>query len=212
MRRVVLVWLGLVGLLFVLFVAVEQAGIPLLSDPGRGLRRASVPVAVLGVSLLVVDAVLPVASSAVMVLHGALFGILGGTALSTCGAVGSLALAAWIGRRGRDRMVPVVGDDEPRLAEFLRRYGAAAIILSRPVPLLAESVAMVAGAAGMPWGRLLLAGAAGILPVSLVYALAGARSSQAGGAVVAAVVIVLAGAALASSALRNRRAAGQASA
>lgn len=101
MRRLMLVWVALVAGLLVLFVAVEAAGVPLLSDPDRSLRLVSVPVAVLGVGLLVVDALLPVASSAVMVIHGAAFGVIGGTALSTCGAAGSLALAAWIGRRGR---------------------------------------------------------------------------------------------------------------
>jgi uncharacterized membrane protein YdjX (TVP38/TMEM64 family) len=205
MRRLVLLWLGLVGILLALFVAVEHAGMPLLTDPGRQLRRATVLVALLSVSLLVVDAALPVASSAVMLLNGAVFGVVGGTVLSTCGAVGALVLAAWIGRRGLSRMVPGADDDDPRVAELLQRYGTAAIILSRPVPLLAESVAMVAGAAGMPWWRLLAAGTAGIVPLSMVYALAGARSGQAGGAVVAVVVIFLAGAALALSALRHRQ-------
>ena len=204
MRRLLLLWLGLVGLLLALFVAVEAAGVPLLTDPARDLRAASLPVAVLGVSLLVVDAVLPVASSAVMVLHGALFGIAAGTALSTCGSLGSLALAGWIGRRGQGRMAAVMAGGGPRVAELLERYGAAAVIVTRPVPLLAESVAVVAGAAGMAWWRLLLAGAAGIVPVSLLYALAGARSGRAGGAAVAAVVIALAVAALAAPAVAGR--------
>jgi len=102
-------------------------------------------------------------------------------------------------------MTMVVGDDEPRVTELLRRYGTATIILSRPVPLLAESVAMVAGATGMSWYRLLLAGTAGIVPVSFAYAVAGDRSGQTGGAVVAGIVILMAGAALAISALRRRR-------
>lgn len=205
MRRLVLAWLAVVALLLGVFVIVEMAGVPLLTDPGGELSGSSTAVALVGVGLLVIDALLPVASSAVMVLLGAAFGVAGGTVLSTVGALGSLALAAHVGRRGQRRMGAIVGDDGPRVADLLSRYGTAAVILSRPVPLLAESVAVVAGAAGMGWWRLLLAGTAGIVPASCAYAAAGDRSGQAGGVVVAGVVVALAAAALGVSALRGRR-------
>ncbi|MDP9314329.1 MAG: VTT domain-containing protein [Chloroflexota bacterium] len=60
----------------------------------------------------------------------------------------------------------------------LRRWGALTIIVSRAVPLLAETVAVLAGASPMSWGQAAAAAFAGSLPAALLYALTGAIAAR----------------------------------
>jgi uncharacterized membrane protein YdjX (TVP38/TMEM64 family) len=125
--------------------------------------------------LLIADVLLPVPSSIVMVAHGALFGVLWGTILSLLGSVGAAAFGFAIGRRGGALLERVVTPAErARASSILVRWGTLAIIVTRPVPLLAETVAIMAGASTMSWRAVIMASIAGSLPPSLLYALTGA--------------------------------------
>ena len=64
--------------------------------------------------------------------------------------------------------------ERERADYLLKRWGALAIIVTRPVPLLAETVAIIAGTSSLSWGRVALAALAGSLPPSLLYAITGA--------------------------------------
>ena len=48
------------------------------------------------------------------------------------------------------------------------------MVVTRPVPLLAETVAIMTGASPLGWGRMALASFVGSLPPALLYALTGA--------------------------------------
>ena len=110
-----------------------------------------------------------------MVAHGALFGVLWGTVLSLIGSVGAAVFGFAIGRRGGRLLERVVTPAErARASSILARWGTLAIIVTRPVPLLAETVAIMAGASSMSWRALVLASIAGSLPPALLYALTGA--------------------------------------
>jgi 3-dehydroquinate synthase len=196
LRRYGLTIAGLLGLFLALFAFVEALGVPLLTDPSSWLGRGGVGAAAIGVGLLVGDLVLPVPSSVVMIAHGALFGVVRGTLLSLAGSVGAAALGFWLGRRGAGLLERVVSPAEKaRADELLRRWGALAVVVTRPVPLLAETVAMLAGASPLGWAKMLGASVAGALPPALLYALTGARSRSFGsGFVMFGVVLVVAGA------------------
>jgi uncharacterized membrane protein YdjX (TVP38/TMEM64 family) len=173
-------WL-LTGLMMVLFLAlfgiVEWLRLPILTNPEPLLARGGWLAAVGGVVLLVADVVLPVPASLVMILHGALFGVVAGTLLSLAGALGAALFGFWIGRRGGPLLARLVPEDERQRADaLLREWGDLAIIVTRPVPILAETMAILAGASPMGWGRMLLATLAGALPASLLYALTGATA------------------------------------
>ena len=162
-----------------LFFLVEALGIPMLVEPTPWLNRGGVLAAALGVGLLIVDVLLPVPSSLVMVAHGALFGVVGGTLLSLVGSTGAAMFGFWLGRRGGrllERLVPL--DERERADYLLKRWGTLAIIVTRPVPLLAETVAIMAGTSRMGWGRAALAALAGGLPPALLYALTGASAGK----------------------------------
>jgi uncharacterized membrane protein YdjX (TVP38/TMEM64 family) len=154
---------------------VEALGVPLLSDPTPWMKHGGVLTAVLGVGLLIADVLLPVPSSLVMVAHGALFGVVVGTLLSLLGSVGAALFGFAIGRRGGKFLDRVVTPAERlRANHLLARWGALAIIVTRPIPLLAETVAIMSGASSLGWGTVALASLAGSLPPALLYALTGA--------------------------------------
>lgn len=187
---------GLMMLLFlVLFGIAEWLRIPILTDPGPLLSKGGWIAAAAGFGLLVADVALPVPSSLVMILHGALFGVVGGTLLSLAGAVGAALFGFWIGRRGGPLFARLVPEEERRRSDaLLRNWGDLAIIVTRPVPILAETMAILAGASPMGWGRMLLATLAGSLPAALLYALTGAAArSLDNTALVFSLVLLVAG-------------------
>lgn len=175
MKRYFMIMGGVLAFFLCLFFLVEALGVPLLVDPTPWLAHSGVLAAALGVGLLIADVVLPVPSSLVMVAHGALFGALGGTLLSLLGSTCAAMFGFWIGRRGGRLLESVVAQEERARADLLLdRWGTLAIIVTRPIPLLAETVAIMAGASPMSWRRTALAALAGSLPPALLYALMGA--------------------------------------
>ena len=52
------------------------------------------------------------------------------------------------------------------------------MVATRPIPIFAETVAIVAGATGMAWSRLVIASVGGSLPAALLYALTGATAAR----------------------------------
>ncbi|HYF80358.1 MAG TPA: VTT domain-containing protein [Symbiobacteriaceae bacterium] len=175
MRRFALASLGLVLLLLAIFAVAQWLQIPLLTDPTPWLSRGRPLAASISFGLLLADVLIPVPSSLLMIANGTLFGLWGGAALSLAGGLGA-ALAGWaIGRRGgallARTLTPGERDTARRLVE---RWGVLAIIITRPVPVLAETVAIMAGAVGMSMPRVALGAAAGLLPLVIFYAWIGA--------------------------------------
>lgn len=175
MKRYLLIVAALMAFFMISFFIVEALGVSLLSDPTSWMKHGGVLAASLGVGLLIADVVLPVPSSLVMVAHGALFGVVGGTLLSLIGSVGAALFGFAIGRRGGKVLERLVTPTERTRADhLLSRWGALAIIVTRPIPLLAETVAIMAGASRMSWTNVILASLVGSLPPALLYALTGA--------------------------------------
>ncbi|HEX5703946.1 MAG TPA: VTT domain-containing protein [Pyrinomonadaceae bacterium] len=175
MKRYLLFMAALIGCFMILFFIVEALGVPLLSDPTLWMKQGGVLAAALGVGLLMVDVLLPVPSSLVMVAHGAFFGVVVGTLLSLLGSVGAALFGFALGRSGGKVLERLVTPAERARADnLLARWGALAIIVTRPVPMLAETVAITAGTSGMSWRSVTCASLAGSLPPALVYALTGA--------------------------------------
>lgn len=179
----------------IVFAVFEWAKLPLLVDPRPSLGAASVVVACIGVALLVTDAVLPVPSSVVMVALGATFGLAGGVALSTLGSIGGFALGFLIGRRSTRPIAAMLDpDDHYRAAHFVRRWGVLSVVVSRPLPLVAETVAVTSGAFGMRTLPAFIAALVGSAGPAAAYAYAGWKgATTADGAVVFTLVAVAAG-------------------
>lgn len=178
-----------------IFIITEAGGVPLLADPWPWLRHGDPPAALIGVGLLVVDAVLPVPSSLVMIAFGAVFGAAMGALLSLVGSLGAMLAGFAIGRRGGPLVARFVCPPEAATAErLLARWGLLAIVVTRPVPLLAETMAVLAGASSLGWRKAMGAALVGSLPAAVIYALTGAAVADFGsGALVFAAVLLLAG-------------------
>jgi uncharacterized membrane protein YdjX (TVP38/TMEM64 family) len=171
------------------FGLVEWAGVPLLTDPVPALRAAGAWAALIGIGLLAGDVLLPVASSLVMVANGALFGLLPGAALSVLGGVGATLVGFLLGRQGRGVVERVTTPEQRRRADrLLDRWGPVAVAGSRAVPVLGETVAVLAGTSPMRWYVAAGAGLLGTVAPALLYSAAGARG---GGAVVTVLVFAL---------------------
>jgi uncharacterized membrane protein YdjX (TVP38/TMEM64 family) len=171
----------LTGVMMLTFLALfglaEWLHVPLLTDPDPWMAHAGWAAALIGIGLLIADVLLPVPASLVMIAHGALFGVVWGTVLSLLGALGAGIFGFWLGRRGGplvDRLVPA--DERRRADALLRAWGDLAIVVTRPVPILAETLAILAGTSPMTWPRMLAATLGGSLPAALIYALTGATA------------------------------------
>lgn len=194
-RTYPLLALSLAVVLLAAFGVATALQVPLLTDPVPVLRSAGPLAGALGVALLVADVLVPVPASLVMTAHGALFGPVVGASLSLLGGTAATLVAVWGGRRGRGLVARVASDEHRARSERLvDRYGAVAVVVTRPVPVLAETVAVVAGTAGMSLRAAALAGALGNVVPATLYALAGTAAVDAvGGSAVFLGVLALAG-------------------
>lgn len=125
----------------------------------------AVAFALTGAGLLAADALLPVPSSIVGTMLGARLGFGPGALAAFAGMMAGQVLAYAVSRwllRGRTGALPAA----PTLA---------VVFLSRPVPVLAEAVAIAAGAARVSWPQFLLACGAGNLVYAAALALNGAE-------------------------------------
>jgi uncharacterized membrane protein YdjX (TVP38/TMEM64 family) len=175
----------------ILFLIGEAWRLPFLADPATQLRQADLLTALLGVGLLMADAALPVPSSLVMILHGTLFGVGLGALLSMVGGTGATAIGFALGRRGGPLLARYVPRQEWAMADRLvERWGAMAIVVTRPVPLLAETVAVLAGASTLGWKKSTLAALIGTIPAALIYALTGAAVVRLGSSALVFVAVM----------------------
>ena len=121
--------------------------------------------ALAGAGLLAIDVLLPVPSSIVGTMLGARLGFLPGFLATFAGImigqVGAYAASRWLLRR--------------RAGELPAAPTLLALFLSRPVPVLAEALALAAGAAKLSWRQFLLACGGGNLVYALALALNGAE-------------------------------------
>jgi uncharacterized membrane protein YdjX (TVP38/TMEM64 family) len=186
-----------VAVLVLCFILVPFA---LFEEPITAWARAQLSrpptllLALLVGSLLASDVLLPVPSSLVGTASGALFGWAGGAAIAWAGMTIGCVGGFWLGRSaGRAGLRRFMGEREVSRAEALAdRFGAAALVVSRPVPVLAEASVLFAGACGLPFATMLSLTALSNAGISLAYGILGAVAGGSGSflAVFAAAVIV----------------------
>lgn len=145
------------------------------------------------VGLLAADLFLPVPSSLIMVLSGAAFGVLWGSIFSLIGSIGGEWLGFELVRKyGASASRRIVGDEDlEKMRTLMARHGAAAVLVTRALPVVMETMSVVAGLSQMSRASFLAASLAGTLPVVVVYAYAGAVSREVS-SLVPAVVMILA--------------------
>ncbi len=170
------------------FVVVEALGVGMLTAPSDLLRHGGVVAALTGAALLLADVLIPVPSSIIMVSFGALFGFLPAVLLSWACGTGATMLGFWIGRRwSRGSMRPPA-----RVERLLARWGVIALVATRPLPILAETVAVMTGTSTrLGWRRVLAGAVVGSLPAALLYSAAGAYADGTVSGLAVPVAVVL---------------------
>jgi len=109
------------------------------------------------IGLLAADIFLPVPSSAVITYAGGKLGLVPATLVSWLGlSVGTIVgfgLARIFGETLARRFSEA--DDITRLSDFTKRHGPVALILTRPLPILAEACVLISGTGRLSWRRFL---------------------------------------------------------
>ncbi|MFN8393410.1 MAG: VTT domain-containing protein [Bacteroidia bacterium] len=166
----------LVLTMLVLFFVGQALHLPFLEEnPDYWLGQEKWVAGMAGMGLLVADVVAPVPSSIIMFANGVLFGVILGSLLSIVGGLGASLTGYWIGTRGEAAGRRWMGDEALRRAKvFFERHGMVAVVVSRPIPILAEAIGIIAGLSGMSLKRVILGSLLGLLPAAVLYAIAGA--------------------------------------
>ncbi|HEX6097299.1 MAG TPA: VTT domain-containing protein [Thermoanaerobaculia bacterium] len=181
MRRWWALTFGIAVFFLAIFLAANASGISWLEDPMPVMKAARPIAAAAGVVLLTLDVVLPVPSIPVMVALGALFGVPTGTLLSLAGSLGCALTGFAIGRAGNGLIRRFVTPEEhERAGALLRRWGVVAIALTRGIPIVAETVVILAGGSPVTWTQVILATLAGSIVPCAIYAWAGASAQAVG--------------------------------
>lgn len=137
--------------------------------PGENFdgNGASLSVALVGILLLAIDAVVPVPATAVMAALGAAFGTLIGAGVSTLGLIASAGLSYSLGRSA-NRFYPMHASPAASRPRDVVAVGA-----TRGLPIVAEAVAFSAGVIRMPPAIFVLATTMGAAPVAVMCAASG---------------------------------------
>jgi uncharacterized membrane protein YdjX (TVP38/TMEM64 family) len=177
MRWAVL-WVLLIGVVLVPFFLFEDQFNALAAYiTGGGVSRSLAAAAIL--ALLALDVFLPVPSSLVATAAGVLLGFVGGAAVVWLGMTAGCVLAYVLGRRASAGAAWIVGGESlTRAEELVRRYGDLALVVCRPVPVLAEASVVFAGVARAPMTRVVLLTALANLGIACGYAAFGAFSMR----------------------------------
>ena len=130
---------------------------------------------------LALDVVLPVPSSIVATGAGALFGFLRGTGVVWAGLMAGSILGYGIGAWATGATARLVGTESlGRARQVAADHGDWAIVLSRPVPILAEASVILAGVMHVPLGRFMVLTGTSNLGIAAAYASIGAYAVNVG--------------------------------
>lgn len=193
MKRWVVLAIGIAAaVMLTKFIVEDLFGVDLVPVMQRWIAQPGPGAAAAVIGLLIVDIVVPIPSSVVMVLAGAVFGAVNGAILSLVGSLGCSVIGFELTRRfGRRASARLVGEDEiARLEGTFARHGAGAVFVTRPLPVVKETMSVVAGLSGMKRRTYLVAAAAGTIPEAVLYAYAGSASRQMGNLMPAVLILM----------------------
>jgi uncharacterized membrane protein YdjX (TVP38/TMEM64 family) len=139
-----------------------------------------VAVALILAGLLATDIFLPIASSIVSIACGFLLGFWAGTLASLVGMTLSCVVGFYVAFGPRRALAGrLMGPEEiSRLDSLNERFGDWIIVITRPVPVLAEAAVLFAGLGRMRAGRFFLMSTLANTGISIVYAAVGAWSAE----------------------------------
>ncbi len=132
----------------------------------------------ISIGLLISDVLLPIPSSLIMIANGAIYGMFVGSILSLLGGLGATALGYLLGKSNEKTITRFFNKHDLETGkQFFVRWGLLAIVISRPIPLLSETISVIAGTLNLGIARTLLGSIIGFLPAAIIYAYCGEFAS-----------------------------------
>lgn len=151
---------------------------------------------IISFAVLSSDIFIPVPSSLVMILNGKALGFFFGTLLSTISGVVSSVIGFYLGRKSEAYIEKFFSKNQQKVSSKLfLRYGRAAIVLSKALPIISEAISFLSGTTAISLKKFLLYSFIGHFIISAVYAYAGSFSAEidsnllAGGIILAVLLI-----------------------
>lgn len=176
--RWALFWTLIVALILVPFFLFEDFFNDLAARLADGDASGWLTGSAIG-AMLASDVLLPIPSSIVSTLAGAMLGLWLGTGVVWVGMTVGCVVGYVLGAKASDRARRMVGSEGlDRAAGVMGRYGMWALIMSRPVPVLAEASVIFAGIVQVPFRPFLLATSAANVGVALSYSAVGAYAMR----------------------------------
>ena len=176
--RWVLIWLALIAIVLVPFFLFEDQFNAFADRIARGEASTTGAAVAIG-GLLALDVFLPVPSSIVSTAAGVLLGFVRGAAIVWIGMMAGSLIGYWVGQRSAPLARRLVGEHGlTRAGTLAERYGPWAIVLCRPVPVLAEATVVFAGLVRAPLSRFLTLTALSNVGIAAGYAAIGAYSMR----------------------------------
>jgi uncharacterized membrane protein YdjX (TVP38/TMEM64 family) len=178
-------WAVVAGLLFALILipfALWGGALEQWLGTGHWTGMNPALAALAGAVLLAADILLPIPSSLIGTILGAILGGWIGTLVGAAGLTAGCVLGYAIGWTiGNSAARQFLGAHETaRATAWLERYGIAALIVCRAVPVLAEASVIMAGALRMAPLRAFATTTLSNIGISSVYATIGASASNIG--------------------------------
>lgn len=169
MKRLVSIFLSCVFLVLLSFVLLQGSEKQLLEFLKSSSSRAWYALA--SFVVLASDIFMPVPSSLVMILNGKLLGVAGGTLLSTSSGMLSSAIGFALGQKSSPLLRKIFSPEENvSSSKLFLRYGSISIAFSKALPVLSETISVIAGTTSMSWKEFLCLSLVGHFGISLVYA------------------------------------------
>jgi uncharacterized membrane protein YdjX (TVP38/TMEM64 family) len=176
--RWALIWITLIAAVLIPFLLFEDAFNAFAARIASGDTSTTVAALAIG-GLLALDVFLPVPSSIVSTAAGVLFGLGLGAAVVWVGMMAGCMVGYFVGVYSAPLARRLVGPAGlARAAELANRHGVWAVVLCRPVPVLAEATVVFAGLVRAPLRRFLFFTAASNLGIAIGYAAIGAYSMR----------------------------------
>ncbi len=175
-------WALLIGLMFALIIIpflifekqFEALGTWLAEGHASGWASASIIAA-----LLALDVFLPVPSSIISTGAGVLLGFWRGAAVIWIGMTIGCAIGYAFGAKAAGAARRMVGEDGlARASTVMDRHGSWALVVCRPIPVLAESSVVFAGLVHSPVQSFVWMTTLSNLGIALAYAAVGAYSME----------------------------------
>lgn len=191
--RVLVIFMALALILLVLFVLFGERFEQV--DYSKWFTELRPYAWAIAIGLLVSDLVLPIPATGVMAALGSVYGVFAGAVIGATGSALSAAAAYWLARALGQRGTRLIasGDEIDRFRRTFERWGGAAIVISRTLPILPEVLGVLAGLARMQFKKFMAAVLLGTVPTAAIFAYIGAASVKNPAAgIIFAVVIPLA--------------------